>query len=137
MADNKKKELTTMEAAFIDHLFSDEAKGNIRIAMKMAGYSDNISVTQITKQLRVEITEACQQYIAAQGPAAILANLDVMFNGNQLGAANKLKAAMSVLDRAGLVKPEGDVNLKIPEGGLIILPAKKKKEDSTDESEDT
>lgn len=122
-----------MEAAFIEHLFSDEAKGNIRIALKMAGYSDNVSINQITKQLRVEITEACQQYIAANGPAAILANLDVMLNGNQLGASNKLKAAMSILDRAGLVKPEGDVNLKIPEGGLIILPAKKRPEETPED----
>lgn len=129
----KKKELTTMETAFIEALFRPEVKGNIRLAMQAAGYSDNISTTQLIKQLRTEIVEACQLYIAANGPGAIITNLSIMLDGNQPGAANRLKAAQSILDRAGLVKPEGDINLKIPESGLIILPAKARPKEEDNE----
>lgn len=123
----KKKELTTMEAAFLEHLFSEEAQGDFRIAMKMAGYSDNISVTQIRRQLKDEIVEATKNFLAGNGPKASFKIIRVLEDGALSGAKTSLEAAKQILDRGGVNKPvEQDFNLNVPDGGLIILPAKKK-----------
>lgn len=119
----KKRELTTLEAAFLENLFGD-AKGNVKLALKMAGYSDNISSTQIMRQLKAEIISLAQDALAANSIKAVMGLDDVLDNPNSLGAKNKIAAAKEVLDRAGISKPEGNVNLNIPEGGIIVLPAK-------------
>lgn len=119
----KKKELTTMEATFLEAL-RGEAKGDLRAAMKLAGYSDNTSVSVLMRQLKNEIIEVAQEMLAAGSIKAVLGLDDVMDKPNALGAKNKIAAAKEILDRAGIVKPSGEVNLSIPEGGLIILPAK-------------
>lgn len=118
-----KKELTTMEAAFLEHL-AGEAKGNIKLAMKLAGYSDNISTTQIIRQLKQEMIEVAQEMLAANAMKAVSGLDDVLDSPNSLGAKNKIAAAKEILDRAGIVKPQGELNLSVPDGGLIILPAK-------------
>lgn len=121
---NKQKEYTTMEKAFLEHLFG-EAQGNFRKAMQMAGYGDNVSVSQIRRQLQDEIIQAAKEYMSGAAVRAIFATEDVLDSPNQLGAANRIKAANSLLDRAGLAKPEtGDVKLSVGSGGIIILPAK-------------
>lgn len=123
MAD-KKKEYTTLEKAFLEHLFG-EAQGNFRKAMQMAGYGDNVSVSQIRRQLQDEIIQASKDYLSGAAVRAIFATEDVLESPNQLGAGNRIKAANSILDRAGLTKPEGgDVKLNVGAGGVIILPAK-------------
>lgn len=120
----KKKEYTTLEKAFLEHLFG-EAQGNFRKAMQMAGYGDNVSVSQIRRQLQDEIIQAAKDYLSGAAVKAIFATEDVLDSPNQLGAGNRIKAANSLLDRAGLAKPEGgDVKLNVGAGGVIILPAK-------------
>lgn len=120
----KRKEYTTQEKAFLEHLFG-EAQGNFRKAMQLAGYGDNTSVSQIRRQLRDEIVEGAKEYLSGAAVRAIFSTEDVLENPNQLGASNRIKAANSILDRAGLVKPEtGDVKLSVGSGGVIILPAK-------------
>lgn len=124
----KTKELTTMETAFLEYLFHEDVKGNIRKAMKLAGYSDNIATGVILKQLRDEIIERAKTEMAANSARAFFAMLGILDDPNSMGAKTKLEAAKQILDRAGLAKPEGgkDVNLNIPDGGIIILPAKNK-----------
>lgn len=127
----KEKEYTTLEKAFLEHLFG-EAQGNFRKAMQLAGYGDNVSVTQVRRQLKDEIIEAAKDYLSGAAVKAIFATEEVLDSPNQLGAANRIKAANSILDRVGMVKPEGDVKLNIGSDGVIILPAKqnmKKEED--------
>lgn len=119
----KRKELTTLEATFLEHLFGD-AKGNAKKALEMAGYSDNISVAQITKQLRREIIERAEIFLAGASAKAVLGMVGVIDDPNALGNKNVISAAKEILDRAGIVKPESGVDLKIPSGGVIILPAK-------------
>lgn len=46
----KRKEYTTQEKAFLEHLFG-EAQGNFRKAMQLAGYGDNTSVSQDRKSV--------------------------------------------------------------------------------------
>lgn len=131
----KTKEYSDLEKAFLEHLFG-EAKGNIKTAMNLAGYNSSMSSTQIIRQLNEEIIELCKNYIAGHAPKAILATLGIIDSPNQLGAGNALKAANSILDRAGLVKPEGsDIKLSVGQGGVIILPAKNVKVDKEEETE--
>lgn len=137
----KAKEYSDLEKAFLEHLFG-EAKGDIRTAMKLAGYNDNTSTTQIVRQLNEEITELAKNYLAGNAPKAVLALLGVIDSPSALGAANKIKAAEAVLNRAGVTKPEGgDVKLNVGSGGVIILPAKKMNkvdvEDDGDNSDDS
>jgi hypothetical protein len=113
-----------MERAFLEHLFG-EAQGNFKEAMKMAGYGDNVSVSQMKKQLQDEILAAAKYYLSGAMVKAIFATENVLDSPNQLGAANKIKAANSLLDRAGMTAPSGgDVKLSVGSGGVIILPAK-------------
>ncbi len=93
----------------------------------MAGYGENNSIAQITRQLRHEIVEMAEITLAAASPKAVLGMIGVIDDPNALGNKAKIAAAKEILDRSGLVKPEGDVNLKIPSGGVIILPAKGRK----------
>ena len=130
----KKKELTTMEQAFLEYLFHEDVKGNIRKAMKLAGYSENLASSIILRQLKDEIIERAHLELAAHSAQALLALFGVLDDPNSMGAKTKIEAAKQVLDRVGIVKPEGqDVNLKIPDGGLIILPAKKNAKVEEDE----
>lgn len=120
---NKPKELTTLERTFLEHLFG-EAQGNFSKALKLAGYADTISASQIRRQLRDEIVEAAKEYMSGAAVKAIFATEDVLDSPNQLGAANKIKAANSILDRAGMTGPkDGEVKLDVGKG-IIILPAK-------------
>lgn len=120
---NKPKELTTLERTFLEHLFG-EAQGNFSKALKLAGYADTISASQIRRQLRDEIVEAAKEYMSGAAVKAIFATENVLDSPNQLGAANKIKAANSILDRAGMTGPkDGEVKLDVGKG-IIILPAK-------------
>lgn len=126
MTDKKKtKELTELQKNFIVCLFSEESKGNPVIAKRMAGYADSVRTSELVESLYDEILEYGKKYLAANSPQAIYALLDTLINPSQMGGANKLKAAQDVLDRVGVDKrKEATDTLKIPESGLVILPAK-------------
>ena len=119
-----KKELTDMQKAFVEALFSDEAKGNPTIAKKMAGYADSIKSNYLLSSLSDEIIDAAKKYLGANSAKAVFAVLDTMQNGHEAGSAVRLKAATEILQRAG-VKEKEDQMIGIPESGLVILPAKK------------
>lgn len=123
---SKERELNDQQKAFLDALFTEECQGNIRKAMNIAGYSENTSVAQVVNHLHKEITELAKRVMAASTVEATMGVLGVLRDGNQMGAANKLKAAESILNRAGVTeqKEKEDINLKVPSGGLFILPAK-------------
>lgn len=133
-----KKEYSTLELAFLEHLFGPEAQGDIRKAMRLAGYNDTTSTTQVIRQLNEEIIEASKNYIAANAPKALFGTIDVLDKPNQLGASNRIKAANSLLDRAGLVKPEGNSGINVGDigEGIIILPAKKIAKVEVEEAEE-
>ena len=48
------KELTDRQRTFLDCLF-DDANGNIRTAMKIAGYSENTKTSTVLQTLQEEI----------------------------------------------------------------------------------
>lgn len=123
----KVRQLTEMQIAFLDALFGD-AKGDAEKAKELAGYSKNVRTREIISSLRDEIIELSKEILSVNAPRAALEMVSVMLQPDQSGASNKLKAAQEVLNRNNVVQQAQGVDLKVPEGGLIILPAKKKAE---------
>lgn len=118
------RELTEMQRSFLDHLFSEECRGNVRKAMDAAGYSKTTPTSVVISSLSDEISELAQRVVATESGQAVFALFDILQNPNSLGASNKLKAAREILDRAGVTKKSDDLSVKIPQGGIVILPAK-------------
>ena len=136
----KKKELTEKQTLLIQALFSEDAMGDFRTAMRMAGYSDNSSASEIIPPIADEIREAAKKFLATNSPKATWALINSLYDPSGSGVQNKIKAAESILNRAG-VKESDDLKLNVPESGLVILPAKtvatEKDEDSgREDSED-
>lgn len=121
------KQLTEQQQKFLDVLF-DEAGGNLRKALRLAGYSEGYSSTQIAKVLKEEIIEATQMYLALNAPKAAAAMVNAIDDPTELGLKEKMNAAKDLMDRAGLVKTE-KVQVESSTGGVMLLPAKEKEED--------
>ena len=116
------KELTDKQAAFLEALLG-EARGNIRLAMDMAGYSKSTKTTEVVAPLKEEITERAGMMLAMNAPKAAFGIVDVLDDPSALGARNAISAAREVLDRTGLVKKE-QVEVSGNAGGIFILPPK-------------
>ena len=114
MADAKQQK-------FLDVLFQ-EAKGNIRAAMNLAGYSKNTRLKEVTVPLADEIALATKNYLALSAPAAAFAMNDVINNPTNLGNKDRMAAAKDLMDRAGL-KATDKVEVSAP-NPLFILPPK-------------
>lgn len=115
-----------MQQKFLDVVMDEEHKGNIRKAMRTAGYSDTTPSSVVINALHDELVEAAKKVMATQAVRATYETLDILDNPATMGAATKLKAAQVILDRAGVKSKDdsNDINLKVPTGGLVILPAK-------------
>lgn len=118
----KKKTYTEQQLAFLEHLYG-EAKGDFKVALALAGYSPNTRVSDVVKSLREEIVQAALDYLSLSAPKAAFKMVDLMDRPVQDGATNILKAAQEVLNRAG-VNTKEDVSVKVPSGGIFIMPAK-------------
>lgn len=130
---SKKRELTEQQEAFLGY-FGGEAKGRVRLAMDMAGYSKTTSVSYITNLLHEEMVEVAQKIMAAHAAQASFTVIGLMDDPAQLNSKTLLEAAKQILDRAGVQKKtETDINLKVPTGGLVILPAKQSKDDKEED----
>ncbi len=119
----KERQLTDMQKAFLYHLVG-EAKGDFSVAKQMAGYSETTPVAEIVKSLRDEIIEAAKDILAMSAPRAAVEMASQIVNPEKPGASIAARAAQEVLDRVGVVKSNNETKLNIPEGGLVILPAK-------------
>jgi hypothetical protein len=121
------KKLTDKQAAFLEALLG-EARGNIRAAMDIAGYSKTTATTEVVGPLREEITERAGMMLAINAPKAAFGIIDVLDDPSALGARNAISAAREVLDRTGLVKKE-QVEVSGNAGGIFILPPKTANDD--------
>ena len=121
------KKLTDKQAAFLEALLG-EARGNIRAAMDIAGYSKTTATTEVVGPLREEITERAGMMLAINAPKAAFGIIDVLDDPSALGARNAISAAREVLDRSGLVKKE-QVEVSGNAGGIFILPPKTANDD--------
>jgi len=123
----KEKKLTEKQEAFLEALVTD-AKGNIREAMKLAGYANTTKTAEVVSALREEIIEKASMVLAMNAPKAAFGIVGVLDDPSAMGARNSVAAAREILDRTGLVKKE-QVEVKGPENGLFILPPKKTEDD--------
>jgi len=123
----KEKKLTEKQEAFLEALVTD-AKGNIREAMKLAGYASTTKTAEVVSALREEIIEKASMVLAMNAPKAAFGIVGVLDDPSAMGARNSVAAAREILDRTGLVKKE-QVEVKGPENGLFILPPKKTEDD--------
>ncbi len=116
-----KRQLTEKQQAFMSVLF-EEAGGDVVVAKRLAGYSDNTPSTVVVEALKDEIFEATKLYMSRVGPKAAVAYASALDDPTQLGIKEKMMAAGQILDRAGVVKTER-VSVEST-GGLFILPPK-------------
>ena len=125
--DAPKKSLTDKQSAFLEALLG-EARGNIRAAMNIAGYSKTTATTEVVGPLKEEITERAGMMLAINAPKAAFGIIDVLDDPSAMGARNAISAAREVLDRSGLVKKE-QVEVSGNAGGIFILPPKTANDD--------
>ena len=116
------KKYTEKQQAFLDALMG-EARGNVRKAMDIAGYSKGTAASEVTRPLKEDIIEQASMMLAMNAPKAAYGLLGVLDDPTALGARNAINAAREVLDRTGLVKRE-KVEVTNNGGGMFILPPK-------------
>ena len=120
------KKLSERQEKFIEALLG-EAKGNVRQAMRIAGYSDTTAIREAMAPVAEEVAEAAQMLLALNAPKAALGMVGVLDDPSSLGARNVVAAAKELLDRAGVVKKE-KVEGSGPAGSMFILPPKQSSE---------
>jgi hypothetical protein len=146
MSDKKEKVLSEQQQKFIEALLSD-AKGDYKKALQIAGYSENTRASDIIKALRSEIIEASLNHLALNAPRAAHEMTDTLNNPMKPGATTVIKIASDILNRVGAT-PGNEQSVRVPSGGLFIMPAKEtppwmktqaedKEEDTEDEHEGT
>ena len=118
------KKYTEKQLAFVDALFG-EAGGNVTLAKRMAGYSENSANMYVLKPVQELIVERAEATLAMHAASAVTGITGLISDPIQPGAKVKLAAAKEILDRIGVVKidkvqhsAEGDNNL------VFVLPAK-------------
>lgn len=116
-----KDKLTDKQKAFLDALFGDEAKGDIKMALKIAGYTKNNN--HLVYELKDEVLDRARNYLALHAPRAAMGLTGVLDNPTNLGNKSTLAAATQILDRIGIIKQE-KVEITGISGGLFILPEK-------------
>lgn len=102
-----------------------EAHMDFAKSRKLAGYSSTTSNGEILRgALLEELRKAYDEFLVMEGGRAIKALTSVIETPTQLGAAMKIKAADSLLDRAGVVKKsQVEVKQDSPTA-IIVIPAK-------------
>jgi hypothetical protein len=117
------KEYTEKQLAFLEAM-AGEAKGNIRGAMSLAGYSGTTHTKDVIGPLQDELIALANTVLAINSVKAAFGLTDVLDDPTAMGARNAVSAATQVLDRVGIVKKE-KVEVSSDTGGLFILPPKK------------
>ena len=128
--NNSEKEITDKQAAFLEALLG-EARGKIRAAMDIAGYSKMTKTSEVLSSLREEITERAGLMLAMNAPKAAFGIIEVLDDPCLLGARNAISATLEVLDRTSLVKKE-QVEVIGQIGGVFILLLKTADNDDKD-----
>ena len=121
---NELTTLTAKQTLFLDALVSEDAMGDLRTAMRLAGYSDNTKVAYMAKELRKEIREAAETLLAMYAPKAAYALTSILDNPDTFNARHIISASKEILDRTGLgVKTQMDVAVN-SHNPIFILPPK-------------
>jgi len=119
----QKRSLTNTQQQFLDVLFG-EAKGNLKKAGELAGYSEH-SYPKVVRNLKQEIISRAENYLATHSAKAATKLVGMLDEDGTTPHANiRLEAAKQILDRIGIAKKDQlDINMKALHG-IFILPAK-------------
>lgn len=115
---------TDKQAAFIDFLFG-EAKGNVRKAARMAGYSDNTPAHQIIGPIKDKLKELTEHQLFA-GAIEASFTMQKFLDEKEIptiGDKERFAAAKDLLDRGGF-KPKEEIEVETS-NPLFILPEKR------------
>lgn len=118
------KVLTEKQKAFLSAL-GNEAGGDIKTAMKLAGYSDNTRPEDVLRNISDEIMDVANKLLTNNSVKAVTKLINVLDNPANPGNKDVIAAAKELLDRAGLFKKDaggGGTNIKAD--AVFILPAK-------------
>ena len=91
------RQLTDLQKAFLEHLFSDVCQGNAAKAKKAAGYSDNTPTSEVVASLKDEIVEATRDYLAANSAKAATKMVALLDDPSKMGGGTLLAAARKCL----------------------------------------
>jgi len=119
----KKRTLTEQQQKFLDAL-AHEAKGNIKQALSIAGYSET-SQSNVVDSLKDEIVDVATKILAKSAPMASQKLVEILMSDDpipQVGA--KLQAAQTLLDRVGVAKRDKLDVTHTAASGIFILPNK-------------
>ena len=121
----QEKSLTNTQEKFLDVLFG-EARGNLKKAGELAGYSEH-SYPKVVRNLKQEIISRAENYLATHSAKAATKMVDMLDEDGTTPHANiRMEAAKQILDRIGIAKKDQlDINMKALHG-IFILPAKDK-----------
>ena len=117
--------MTSKQERFLDALVSVEAKGDVRTAMNLAGYSKTTKTAYLARELSTQIREATEMLLALYAPKAAMALTSMLEEDAEfdLNTRHVLAAAKEVLDRTGFgVRQKIDVEVVHP--AMFILPPK-------------
>ena len=115
---------TAKQQLFLDALLSEEVMGDLRTAMRLAGYSDNTKIAHTAKELRKEIKEATETLLAMYAPKAAYALTSILDNPDTFNARHIISASKEILDRTGLgAKGQMEIEVNTP-SPIFILPPK-------------
>ncbi len=130
--DTKKQEkvLTPKQKAFLSHLAGD-AKGNIRDAMALAGYSQYTKPEEVFGNLTEEIIKVANNLLSANAVKAVVGLVGVLDAPTKPGNKDVIAAAKELLDRVGMFKKDsGSGTTNIRADTIFILPAKDRVDNS-------
>ena len=119
----QERSLTNTQEKFLDVLFG-EARGNLKKAGELAGYSEH-SYPKVVRNLKQEIISRAENYLATHSAKAATKMVDMLDEDVTTPHASiRMEAAKQILDRIGIVrKDQIDINMKSLHG-IFILPAK-------------
>lgn len=126
------KMYTEKQLAFLEAM-AGPAKGNIRSAIKMAGYGDGVNARDVVPSLQDELVQIAEHILATHAPQAAFGITGVLDDPTALGAKNAVMAAKEVLDRVGIVKKE-KMEVTTDGSGIFILPPKNSQKEEEEES---
>ena len=117
--------LTDLQKAFLKALMSEEAKGNPKVAMQMAGYAPDSDVIAVLRSLRKEILDLAEEWLAGHATVAAYGMTEASQDALHPDIKERMAAMKDVMDRAGVIKKDGIGSLgDAAKGILFILPSK-------------
>lgn len=123
------EDLSEQQLLFLDLLYQDGLPLNLmdkaNEIKEQAGYSKNTHAYKILRPLKEAISQRNYEYMILDSNQSINILQEIVRTPTKPGADTAIKAANSLLDRAGLAKKEmQEIEIKGVQG-IVILPAKK------------